>query len=139
MESDSSITNVDAPRCVGCRHPLSPGLRFCTSCGRQLVASPEAPKNVTTPPAVTTPTPTPAKRENPVVATALVTGALVGMLWDIGKFVLGAFGLVILIGGFAYSHNATFKTQCAIHKEGGPALSFPKNAICALDFQIKPE
>lgn len=77
-------------RCAGCRSLVGPSLRFCTSCGRDLAASPPL------------------------------------------------FGLFLLIGSFVYSHNSTFKEQCLIPKEGGPNLSFPKNVICALDFEVKP-
>lgn len=83
------------------------------------------------------PAPSAPHSSSSVVETAVLGTAVVASgIWGLVKFVVVALGLVIFIGGYVYSNNESFKVACGIHKLGGPDLPFPKNLICALDFQI---
>ena len=79
-----------------------------------------------------------SQRSKPTAGDVAIGGTVAVFTggWMLVKAAFVVLGLILLIGGFAYSHNSEFKDQCAIHKAGGPGLPFPKNLICALDFQI---
>ena len=49
-----------------------------------------------------------------------------------------AFGLFVLLGGYAYSRSDSFRLECTAHKLFQTTMTFPKGLICDLDFTVDP-
>ena len=52
------------------------------------------------------------------------------------KWVLGLAGLALIASGYIYSHNDTFKAECAVRKMTGASMGTIKNIICDVDFTV---
>ena len=58
-------------------------------------------------------------------------------MFKILKMAVIAFGLAMLLGGWAYGHSTEFRVECTLQKEGIIRMHFPKNIICDGMFDLK--